>query len=139
EAADDVRLLEVRMVSVEDQRLFIEVLPHDPGEARIPALSHPGGVVRSRRFRGVVVDVVMLRAEDAKIERLVLDRVASDLLDLDPGRRNRCHRGNEHHRPRSCTREPTHLISVCCSWRPPRAPDSIATAGKRHTTPAHAT
>src|SRR4029078_7185941 len=56
--------------------------------------------------------VVMQRAQYAKIERLVLNFVASEVLRPDYRRRERCRdtdNGNEHHRPRYCSREPTHV------------------------------
>ena len=50
--ADDVRLLEVRMVGVEDQRLAVEGVPEGVRVARVPALGHARRVVHDRRSGG---------------------------------------------------------------------------------------
>ena len=50
-------------------------------------------------------------ARGPEFEGLVLNLVPAEVLGLDRGRRDRCQGGDKHHGPRSCTREPTHVIS----------------------------
>src|SRR5690606_29406962 len=84
---DDVRLLEVRVIGVEDQRPLLEGELHDSREALVPPLGRPGHVERGERFGGVVVDVEVRRVEDLPVELLVLHLVASEVLGFGGCRR----------------------------------------------------
>src|ERR1700712_4172684 len=65
---NDVRLLEVRMISVEDQRFSIERMPERIRMACIPTLGHAAGVAYHQRFRWIKEIVEMLRLENFPVE-----------------------------------------------------------------------
>ena len=78
---DDVRLLEVRLVGVEHDRLArAQRMVEQRRESRVPPLEHPRGVLRRRLLGGVVVDVEVRRAQDFELELLVLHLVAAEVL-----------------------------------------------------------
>ena len=78
--ADDVRLLEVRMVGVEDERLAVERVPEGVRVARVPALRHARRVVDDQRLGRIEEVVEVIRLEDFPGEGLVLDLVAAEVL-----------------------------------------------------------
>src|SRR6185437_2769739 len=105
--ADDVRLLEVRLVGVEDQLLAIEGVPEGVRVARVPPLGHPGGVSHGRRFGRIEKVVEVIRLEDAPVEILVLDFVAPEVV-LGAGRRGKRKDGQRYHDRRPAQRISDH-------------------------------
>src|SRR6185503_9504230 len=79
---DDVRLLEVGVIGVEDQRLAVEGMPERLAESAIPALSHPAGIVDDERFGRIEVVIEVVRADDLPVKSLVLDFVAPEVLSM---------------------------------------------------------
>ncbi len=63
----------------EDGLALVELEAEDPGEARVRALGHPGGVERGAALARVVVDVEVGGPQDAEVEDLVLELVAPEL------------------------------------------------------------
>ena len=98
--ADDVRLLEVRMVGVEDERLAVERVTEGVRVARVPALRHARRVVDDQRLGRIEEVVEVIRLEDLPGKGLVLDLVPPEvLLGLGwNGRNERCQR-HDGHRP----------------------------------------
>jgi hypothetical protein len=81
QAPGDRRLLEVRLVGVEDQRLPLgELASEDQGEPVVPALRHAGGLLDGCLLFGIEVDVEVLRLEDLPFEPLIDDLVAAEVL-----------------------------------------------------------
>ena len=118
-AADGVGLLEVRMRRVQQDRLAaLELVVEHAREASVPALGNAGRVERGRPLGRVVVDVEVLRLDDAKIEGAVLDLVLPEVL------RRGGQRAGERQRHRRC-RGPSHPAHGF--ERPPRAP--VASTG----------
>src|SRR5436190_13064132 len=118
-AADGVGLLEVRMGRVQQDRLAaLELVVEHAREASVPALGNAGRVERGRPLGRVVVDVEVLRLDDAKIEGAVLDLVLPEVL------RRGGQRAGERQRHRRC-RGPSHPAHGF--ERPPRAP--VASTG----------
>jgi hypothetical protein len=78
--ADDIRLLEVRLVGVEHDRLAIEVVPEHVRQPHVPALGHPARIVDEERLGRIEVLVEVRRPQDAEIEPLVLHLVATEIL-----------------------------------------------------------
>ena len=78
--ADDVRLLEVRMIGVEDERLAVERVPERVRVARVPALGHARRVVDDQRLRRIEEIVEVIRLEDFPVEALVLNLVPPEVL-----------------------------------------------------------
>ena len=78
--ADDVGLLEVRMIRVPHDRLAIELVPEDVGEPRVPALLLASRVVDFERFGWVEVQIEVIRLQDAPVEFFVLDLIAAEVL-----------------------------------------------------------
>jgi hypothetical protein len=78
--ADDVRLLEIGVVGVEDQRLSIERVTKRVRMPRVPALGHSTGVANDRRLRPVEEVIEVLRLQDFPVEAFVLDFVASKIV-----------------------------------------------------------
>src|SRR5690606_23973826 len=85
--ADDVRLLEVRVCSVEDERLAIlEGMVEEVRETRIPPLRHPRRVPDCDLLLRIVVDIEVVALKDAEVEGAVLDLVAAEVLSFKPAR-----------------------------------------------------
>ena len=80
ELAGGVRLLEIRMVGVEDNRLALaELVIEYPGEPGVPALGQAADHLRADRALVVVVDVEVLRLEHLEVERLVDHLVSTEV------------------------------------------------------------
>ena len=86
-----VRLVEVRLVGIEDQRLpLVELVVEHRADAAVPALRHPPRVEdQVRVLLGVAVDVEALGLDDVPVEVLVLDLVAPEVLRLGGARQDR--------------------------------------------------
>jgi hypothetical protein len=78
--AHDVRLLEVRVIGVEHDRMPLELVAEGVRVSRIPALGHPAGIARDQRLRRVEVQVEVIRLQDPEVELLVLHLVAPEVL-----------------------------------------------------------
>jgi hypothetical protein len=66
---DDVRLLEVRLIGVEDDRLALaERVIEQRGQSRVPPLEHARRVLGRRLFGRVIVDVEVRCAQDFEFE-----------------------------------------------------------------------
>ncbi len=95
EAADGVRLLEVRVVGVEEDGLLVaERVQVGAAVALVPALGHPSGVADGLLGLGVVVDLEVLGLERPELEAVVLHLVAPEVLRLG-GRRGGAESGGE--------------------------------------------
>ena len=122
--ADHVLELFVRPREREDHPVLEELrdaagaLADVAREASVPALGNAGRVERGRPLGRVVVDVEVLRLDDAKIEGAVLDLVLPEVL------RRGGQRAGERQRHRRC-RGPSHPAHGF--ERPPRAP--VASTG----------
>ena len=80
ELAGGVRLLEIRMVRVEDDRLALaELVIEHPRQAGVPALGEAADHLRAGRTLLVVVDVEVLRLEHLEVERLVNHLVSAEI------------------------------------------------------------
>ena len=99
-AREDIRLLEVGMIGVEDERARIpDVVLEDPGDPLIPPLGHPGTVLGGdSRFR-IEVNIVVWRRQDVEVEGLVLDLVSSEVLGSGTG--GESERGDDEQRSKS--------------------------------------
>ena len=103
--AHHVRLLEVGVVGVEDERLSIKRVPEGVRVPRVPSLRHARRIVDDQRLRRIEEIVEVLRLEDLPREGLVLNLVAPEvLLGL---RRN----GRNERRQRHNGRYPAHSKS----------------------------
>ena len=92
-AGNGVGLLEVGMRCVKDERLpAAQLMREQPLQAGVPPFRHTGGDVNPFTFFRVEVDVEMLGFQHLKVELLVLDFIAAEVLRR--GRRGR-RRGNE--------------------------------------------
>src|SRR5690606_11224182 len=81
EPGQRVRLLEVRVVRVHDQRLrALELVLERPREALVPALRHARDVRDRLLLRRIEIEVPVRELEDAEVEVLVLDLVATEVL-----------------------------------------------------------
>ena len=99
EHVSDVRLLEIRLRGVQDDRLpALELVVQDAGQAGVPPLGHARGVQGRRPLGRIVVDLEVLGLDDLEIEGLVLDLVLSEVL--------RCQRRRAEQRERR--RDPDH-------------------------------
>ncbi len=77
---EDVRLLEIRLGRVEDERLpMLPIVTEDLRQPRVRPLRHAGRVHDRRLLLRIVVDVEVLRLEHLEIEIVVLDLVLSEL------------------------------------------------------------
>ena len=71
------------MVRIEQDRLPLSELPvEDPAETGIPPLGHAGHVARRSLLLGVEMQPEVRSLEDAEVELLVLDLVASEVLGI---------------------------------------------------------
>ena len=77
---DDVRLLEIGVIGVEDQRLAVKRVPEGVRVARVPPLSHSRVVVDDERLRRIEEVVEVIGAENLPVELLILDLVAPEIL-----------------------------------------------------------
>ena len=94
EAGHDVRLRELRVAAVEDDRLaFAELVMERGREAIVPTLGHSCSVQRRGVLRGVVVDIEVRRDEHPEVEVVVVDLVATERLR--GGRSRRQHAQHE--------------------------------------------
>ena len=78
--ADDIRLLEVRLIGVKYDGLAIERVTETVRVARVPSFSQSARVVNHERFRRIEIEIKMRRPRDAEVEMLVLDLVAAEIL-----------------------------------------------------------
>jgi len=91
-----VRLLEVGVTGVEDQRLAAsQLMVEDLREPRVPPLGEPAGLRGRLALSRVVVDVEVRRLEKLEGKARVLDLVAPEVLGVD-GRRHAKERGGQH-------------------------------------------
>ncbi len=75
------RLLEVRVIGVEDDRLpSAQLVVEDPGQPGVPALCHTSRLFDGFAGLGIVVDVKVLGLEHLKVEILVLNLVPTEIL-----------------------------------------------------------
>src|SRR5205823_14077364 len=77
---DDVRLFEIGVIGVEDQRLAVKRVPEGVRVARVPPLSHSRVVVDDERLRRIEEVVEVIGAENLPVELLILDLVAPEIL-----------------------------------------------------------
>ena len=98
-ALNRVGLLEVGMRGVEHERLPpAQLVAEHAAEPRVPAFGHPRGDVDPFARARVEVDVEVLGLQDLKIELLVLDLVASEVLRRDWRGQKENDAGDDHSR-----------------------------------------
>ena len=109
--ADDVRLLEVRMVGVEHDRLSIEGVAEAVRVSRVPSLGEAAGVMDDQALGGIEVQVEVRRPYDPEVELLVLDLVATEILRCQRGRRSDEERTEQCVQPCAAGSERDHRVS----------------------------
>jgi hypothetical protein len=78
-----VRLLEVRVAGVQDQGLLtVELVVQETAYASVPSFGHATGLADDGLHLGIVIDVEVLGLEHLRIESLVLDLVAAEVLGI---------------------------------------------------------
>ncbi len=81
EAADDIGLLEVRLVGVEDDRLSrFQLVVEQLGVAFVPSFGHATAVRCRFQLLGIVVNFEVFGLERLELKTLVLDFVSAEVL-----------------------------------------------------------
>src|SRR4029079_9105688 len=79
--AQGVRLLEMRVAGVQDDRLAVLHLVAEQGAvASVPTIAHASDLLRRQLLFGVVIDVEMIGLEDLELQPVPLHGVAPEVL-----------------------------------------------------------
>ena len=128
-----IRLLEIRVAGVQDQRLAaVQPMVEDLGEPGVPALRQAPRLLGGRPLRRIVVHVEVIGLEDLEIEAAVLDLVAPEVLGCGGGRYGDAGGGGEQRGERKLPCAETRIfhgaLHVVCILHQ-RAPDA---SGRRN-------